>query len=193
MPPAARPSVLSASIIACPASRPPPSLSVATWVAIATPGSLQGMSTVKTGMPAALASRITGTIDFESQGESTMAAAFLTMKSLIWLPWRATSLSALTTVAWKPCFTASAVIASPITLKNGLSSASSETQIVPRDAAVCFGVSADPPQPRNSPQQASMTQALSRIDEIMGRSLLSAIVRLAENEPMPHRHGHGRS
>ncbi len=78
---------------------PPPKLSVAICVTIFTPGSLHGMSTVKTGMPAAFASWITGTIDFESHGLSTMALIFFTMKSLIWLLCFATSLSPLTTIA----------------------------------------------------------------------------------------------
>ena len=38
-------------------------------------------------------------IDFESQGLSTIALTFLTMKSLIWLLCLATSLSPLTTIA----------------------------------------------------------------------------------------------
>ena len=78
---------------------PPLKLSVATCVTIFTPGSLHGMSTVNTGMPAAFASWITGMIDFESQGLSTIALTFLTMKSLIWLLCLATSLSPLTTIA----------------------------------------------------------------------------------------------
>ncbi len=87
------------------------------------------------GIPAAFASWMTGTIDFESQGLRTMAATFLTMKSLIWLLCLATSLSPLTTRDWYACFAPSLEISSPMTLKNGLSRVRRETPMVPCDAA----------------------------------------------------------
>ena len=70
-----------ASIIASPACLPPPWLSVAMCETTLTPGARQAMSAVKTGIPAAFASSMTGPIDLESHGQSTMAATFLTMKS----------------------------------------------------------------------------------------------------------------
>src|SRR5579872_1727543 len=73
---------------------------------------------------------MTGMIDFESHGLSTMALTFLTMKSLIWLLCLATSLSPLTTIVSYPCRLPSAVMLSPMTLKKGFSSVKSETPIV---------------------------------------------------------------
>src|SRR5947207_1917650 len=89
------------------------------------------MSTVRTGIPAALASRITGPIAFESHGLRTMAETFLTMKSFTWLLCRPGSLSPLTTMASYPCFFPSAVMLSPMTLKKGLSRVRRETPMVP--------------------------------------------------------------
>ena len=70
------------STTASAAIRPPCRLSVAIWVTTPELGSRQAMSAVKTGMPAAVASLMAVATAFESQGQSTMALAFLTMKSL---------------------------------------------------------------------------------------------------------------
>ena len=125
-----------AAIRASPASLPPARLSVATWLTTFTSGPVRAaMSAVNTGMPALLASAMAVPIDLLSHGQRMMAATCLTMKSDTWSRWRAGSISPATTTTSMSCLAASALMARPMSTKNGLVSVSSETPIVPLEAA----------------------------------------------------------
>ena len=97
-----------------------------------TPGARQAISAVKTGMPAALASWMAGPIARESQGQSTIGRDLLDdeVLDLILLPGHV-EVAADDDRRRSRASSPSAVKVSPITLKNGLVSVSTETPIVP--------------------------------------------------------------
>ena len=90
---------------------------------------------MKTGMPASFASWMTGTIDFESHGLKHDRADTLDDEVLHLIPLFRHVLVAADDDDVVAVLLALAAMLSPITLKNGFSSVSSETPIVPLDVA----------------------------------------------------------